>query len=219
MTMIPLESRLALATPLPWLTKCGADSYGAGRDAVIARREASARGHRADDKMAVRRAPGRAVEEARIRAARESQAPNHGEDMQKRTGSIRERASDSVRTDFNVALRERNQEDAKIKKSNLVRTMRSDIKLIESIKVKQIARLRAFEKARLEEIELKRKIKIIVKLQRIFRHYLPIRIARLLKALEAKTALSGAPGKLIHKTLGKVNLTRAQQETLQKDAA
>jgi hypothetical protein len=43
---------------------------------------------------------------------------------------------------------------------------------------RQTTRLRLIEKARLEEIELQQKLKIIVRMQRIFRHYLPVRLAR-----------------------------------------
>ena len=132
----------------------------------------------------------------------------------KRMAKIREKTSDIARANFNAALRERNQSDAKLKKSNVVRQVRSDIKLMEDIRVRQVARLRAIEKAEQEEKELQAKIRIVVKMQRIFRHYLPFRLAKLKAQLEAKAAQTGGQAKKVHQTLNKVKLTYKQEKSL-----
>jgi muconolactone delta-isomerase len=80
-------------------------------------------------------------------------------------------------------------EEANRGKTKLVRQIKADIKLIENIKAKQIARLRAQEKARLEGEELEAKTAACSNMQRIFRHYLPFRIMRAKKAQEARQGL------------------------------
>jgi hypothetical protein len=64
------------------------------------------------------------------RAERESKPLNHEEEMLKRMAKIRERTGELAHTNFTIALRERNQQDAKIKKQSAVRAMRADIKLM-----------------------------------------------------------------------------------------
>lgn len=181
-----------------------------GRDAVIARREASARSQKAAAKKLAESA---AEEEAILRARRQNEPPNHGEEMLKRLAKIRERTGN---INFNVAVRERSMQDAKVKKSNAVRMMRSDIKMMEDIRVRQTARLKAIEKARLEELEHEAKVGAIIRMQRIFRHYLPVRLARLKRELEAekaRVAQTGGAPKKVHETLGpKVRLTYAQEK-------
>lgn len=132
--------------------------------------------------------------------------------MLERLAKIRERTGN---INFNVAVRERSVQDAKVKKSNTVRMLRSDIKMMEDIRVRQTTRLKAIERARLEQLELEAKINMIIKMQRIFRHYLPARLARLKRAIEAENAriakAGGAPKK-VHETLGpNVRLTSAQK--------
>ena len=154
-------------------------------------------------------------EEARIRADRLSQPVDHAEEMMKRMAKIREKTSDIARANFNVALRERNQSDAKLKKSNVVRQVRSDIKLMEDIRVRQMARLRAIEKAEQEDKELQAKIRVVIKMQRIFRHYMPFRLAKLKAMLEAnKAAQTAGQPKKVHRTLTKVKLTYKQEKSL-----
>ena len=153
-------------------------------------------------------------EEARIRAERLSKPVDHAEEMMKRMAKIREKTSDLARANFNVALRERNQSDAKVNKINVVRQVRSDIKLMEDIRVRQMARLRAIEKAEQEEKELQAKIRIVVKMQRIFRHYLPFRLEKLKKLMEDKAAQTGGQTKKVHQTLSKVKLTYKQEKSL-----
>lgn len=183
-----------------------------GRDAVIAKREAAARGKEVERK----RAAARAAEEVRLRAARAASPLDHAEEMRKRMAKIREeRTGDICRASYNAKLRERTQQEEKIRKTNAVRSMRSDIKLMEDIKARQTARLRQMERERIEEEELQSKTKVVIKMQRIFRHYLPIRLARLKRELETKMAQTGGAPKRLHKTMGpKIKITNRQERLL-----
>mmetsp|Transcript_13787 Transcript_13787/g.33045 ORF Transcript_13787/g.33045 Transcript_13787/m.33045 type:complete len:273 (-) Transcript_13787:46-864(-) len=182
------------------------------RDAVIARREASARGRKLSD----REARLKAVEEERIRAQGPSGPVDHGAAMEARLAKLRERKDENARSNFLVSLRERERAEANREKAQVVRVLRSDIKMMEDIRTKQTARLRMIEKARLEELELNRKVGFVIKMQRMFRHYMPIRIMRLKRALELNAAKKGvAVTKKLHQTMGRpVKLTRTQESQM-----
>ena len=182
-----------------------------GRDAVIARREAMSRGR---EVAAKKKAAEMAAEEARLRAERLNRPIDHSEELMKRMAKIRERTGDFARANFNAQLRERNLQDEKVRKSNTVRMMRKDIKLMEDIRARQTARLRAMEKAEQEEEELREKERVVLKVQAIFRHYLPLRLKRAKEALAAKAAQSGVAPKKVHQTLDKVKLTYRQEKSL-----